>query len=501
MKEDRKRIPLLLLVADVICVIMAYGMLYRQQFGSDTLFRMLYPEGDIGGALDHARYGSYLLAELLLHLGIQITDYYKLFYGIFVLAIIADIFMIQRMFLPFFEKRLEASGQAGWLGYLVCTALPFANVLFIENFMFPEYHINYAIAYTLAVAGAWLLGRRRWLPGLLCTVVACVFYQTVLIPMAMLVTAYMVLEADFTLSGALVRRVMLTDVVILLIGLADNQSSRLIPSLNGVSKKISMDLPETMRYLAHELRSLCQSSLGLMPGIWVPGLVFLLSALLLGWGVLRTWKREKRENSMIWTAVLLILAETLLFLLLPVLSGYGGFYPRVVWPFYMYVALLMLTGAYHIWDDGNAGSMKLLPGIMVGGFLVLQVFCCQMISENRYISNTLDLVYARAVNREITDYEARTGNRVTKVAIEIDGECPRYYEGMVRYCRDQINERTIAVTPYCLLEYVNGADIRLTHVDMDKKIWKAHFADGNWDEFNPGEQLYFEGDTLYWVVF
>ena len=492
-----------LLAADVCMVFLGYGGLNRAQFGSDTLFRMLMPESDIGGAIDHGRYGTYLLATALLRCGVQITDHYRFFYLMFMLSIVACLYMLQRIFLPIFEERLRSG--AAQVYYACATGVGLVNVLFIENFMFPEYQINYACAYTLAIGGAWCLTRRRWGWGGILSVLGCIFYQTALIPVAMLVGAFFVMDADFMLSKGLFFKTFLTDMALMLIGFLDNMSGYVLVMFHVISpqqfgKRISPVSARLISWILGESRDLLKSSLGLMPGIWAPGLM-----LMFFWGLVLIYLLDPRRRMKRGATLLLFLTDIVFVLLLPFLSGEGGFFPRVVWVFYLF----LLTGMFVAWklrsgeqreaSPGEASRLLVMDAAAVG-FLLLQLLSCQNISINRYISNTLDLTYARAVLSRIEAYGAQTGIPVTKLATEIDTVCLRGYDE-VHYRRDQINERTMSVVPYSLLEYVNGPGIQMEKVSMDETVWEEHFQGRNWDRFDPEEQLYFKGDTLYWVIF
>ncbi len=486
-----------LLAVDALLVLLAWGGFSRAGFAADTLFQRMLPMSNIGGDLDHGRYAIYFLAKTLYEHGFLITDHYYLFYGLFLISITASIFLIQKLFLPFFQNRAKWEGIFFLAGYTACTALPFVNVLFSECFMFSEYHLNYAIAWFLGVLSAFLLSRKRWISGSLCVIAACLFYQMALILAVMLLSAYFVFEADFRLSRRLVVKEVLSNVLILFVGFLDNRSSYLLAELGiirpeDVGKVISTEWRDTLKYLLQQTILLMKNSLQLLPSVWAPGLMTLAALAVLLTSLIR---RRERERAV--TVLLLALAELILFYIMPGLAGTDSFYPRMTFTWYLLQTVLLLTAAFFT----DRREQKQLLTCLCAGYLALQLLFCQLIAANRSLSNQLDLLYARAVLREIDKYEERTGTQIKNIATVRDIDAPNSYEA-VRWKRDQVNERVLSISPFVLLEHANGDDrITYTHIEMDEKVYEEHFAGKNWDCFDPAEQLLFQDDTLYWVIF
>ena len=483
-----------MLLADAVIVLLSYGAFYREGFAADTLFQRMIPMSNIGGDLDQGRYAIYLLARVLTESGFLITEHYRFFSFLFLAAVTAGLYMIQLIFLPFFRERPD-NGPALFAGFVSGSSLLLVNVLFTECFMFPEYYMNYSIAFSLAIGGALCVSRGKPLPGALLIAASCLFYQTAILPAAMLITAAFVMQAEFRLDRRLILRVFGWNAGILFAGFLDMLSTGWIARLGIIDpedagKPMSADPADTLRYLAEETGSLLKDALGLLPGLWLPCLAVLAAAGTLVYILLR-----KKDLQTMAVCGLLLLEELVLCYLFPFLAGRGGFFPQTVFLFCMIPAVLFLTAFLYV-----PHRPRRVLAVLCGGFLLLQVLFIQFIAADRTLSNRLDLTYAGAVQERIEAYEAETGITVQAVATINDLNAPNYYD-CVRFHRDQINERVLAVSPYVLLEYVNGPGIRLKHVEMDPAIQAEHFAGRDWDSFLPEEQLFFAGDTLYWVIF
>ncbi|MCR4762161.1 MAG: hypothetical protein K5696_01385 [Lachnospiraceae bacterium] len=479
-----------LFLIDLLGTVLFWGGFYRAQFGADTLFREMLPMSDIGSSMDQQRYAAYYLAKWLLDIGIQITDHYRAFFFIYLLSIAADIWLIQKLFLPLLKDR-ESVVTAG---FLAAASLAFLNVLFSETFMFPEFHITYTCAYLLATVGVFFYARKRLLFPTLCILIACLFYQSAVIYAAMLYTGWLVISEEFVLSGKLVRRVLVGNMVFLLIGVLDYASSGFVKYIGllepeAESKTVVFEGMDTIRYIAEETILLFKNSLNLLPSLWLPLAASLLAAVLTFLSLSR-----KKGGVRPVTLILLILAEALLFLSIPLLSA--SMYPRITFVFYTWQALLLI-GALCVTEKA---WIRRTFAVMCILYLLVHAFFSQLIIGNRYLSNQLDIVYAEAVLREAAHYEEKTGIKITRIAIANDAYAPNSYDA-VRFKRDQINERLLSVSPFVLLEHLNGPGMQLTHIPMDRKIFEEHFGDRDWDRFDPEEQLWFDGDTLYWCVF
>ena len=136
----------------------------------------------------------------------------------------------------------------------------------------------------------------------------------------------------------------------------------------------------------------------------------------------------------------------------------------------------------------------------------MQIFACQQIAVNHYISNEQDVLFAGQVLDAIERYENESGITVEYIATCNDDRCLTHYDN-VYYTSGQINERTLGIVSYSLLEYANrlkngtGEGHRFERADMDKKIYKEYFKGKDFTQFNVSEQLVIIDNTAYWCAF
>ncbi|MCR5675469.1 MAG: glucosyltransferase domain-containing protein [Lachnospiraceae bacterium] len=486
--------PLLFLAADLLITLLAWGRFCHRQFGADTVFQMILPPNNIVAWLQHGRYATYLINQWLYEAGVLTTEHYFLFFVLFLLLIIGSIWLTQMLLLPYLSDRLSGS-IPGQIAFVTATAFIFTNVLFSEHFMFPECHGSFGAAYFFGILGVMAIIGKKSVRGFACIILSCLFYQTADILTAMLLTAALVFAHDFRLSRELVLKEILYNVLILSVGFLNTQSTKLLIMIGvmqegDITKHISLDLVGNFFDLSERILKLMKNSMGLMPSVWAPLLVLIASLLLLFIPLIRGKKKEET-----CTVLLCLLAEILLFFVLPLFSGV--FPPRIAFTWYALQAVILLMALYHT-EKKTLRMMALCA--LCGLYLIWQMIACQKIITNRYISNDLDLYYAGLVLEEIEKHEAETGVAVTKIAFENDAYAPNNYE-QVHYKYEQINERVLTASPFVLLEYVNGPGIALKHVPMDPQIYEEHFAGKNWDDFDPSEQMVFVDDTVYWIIF
>ena len=146
----------------------------------------------------------------------------------------------------------------------------------------------------------------------------------------------------------------------------------------------------------------------------------------------------------------------------------------------------------------SEGKITQILTIGCAGYLLIHLMFAEFIVSNRFVSNTLDEVYANMVYQEIMEYEEETGILVTKMAVIDDAYAPDSYEE-VNYAADQINERTLGTVTNSLITVVTGRKFEI--VEMNEKIYKEYFENKNWDYFDLEEQIVFENDTGDWCVF
>ena len=98
------------------------------------------------------------------------------------------------------------------------------------------------------------------------------------------------------------------------------------------------------------------------------------------------------------------------------------------------------------------------------------------------------------------DYEKKSGKYITKVGIAYD-KYPTLYHPISEYANAQLGARILA-TDYSGYRFIGYLLKRsLEKVNMPSEIYENYFANKDWPSLNINDQIYFEGDTMYWCVY
>lgn len=479
-------------------LVLAWGGLLRRAFNCDTLTHMAQTGTDIDIMMQHGRYLNALQDFLLYQAGLSTTDHT----GVTVLAELLLLALSLCIIQTCFEEKTgfgymravrgreaDIRERLAWLGL---TSLLFVNVLFAEAFMFGECALMFGMAYLLASLGARAFCKKRYGLSFLFFFLSTMEYQAAVIYGAILLSAWIFLDNECRLTGRAAWQELLCGM--LTVG-------------SGVLNVLSLDLLERLGLVAEAGRSvnvgnlwekaeICLQDFGrilihsreLLPGVGLPLAVTLIGSGIVLWKCLRERKYGPAGYFLLLTAAMFLMVY-----ILPMIQHDTRTYPRFICAFYAAQSMLLLLA---FWCSRE--RLRAALCYVVCGYVLIQIFFCNIIVANHMISNTLDETYAMMVYEKITEYEERTGQRVEKLAVVNDTDCPFSYNN-VSYKTDQINERALGTVSNTLVNVVSGRNFE--KVAMDQEVYKRCFEGKNWDYFDASEQLVIEGDTAYWAIF
>lgn len=128
------------------------------------------------------------------------------------------------------------------------------------------------------------------------------------------------------------------------------------------------------------------------------------------------------------------------------------------------------------------------------------IFYMQNMLTNTRVVNAIDFVEGEQISRSIMDYEKKSGKYITKVGIAYD-KYPTLYHPISEYANAQLGARILA-TDYSGYRFIGYLLKRsLEKVNMPSEIYENYFANKDWPSLNINDQIYFEGDTMYWCVY
>lgn len=143
--------------------------------------------------------------------------------------------------------------------------------------------------------------------------------------------------------------------------------------------------------------------------------------------------------------------------------------------------------------------MSLLLFIMITFASALYTNGNDIIAEH-YINNAVDQEYARQIYNAISQYENEIGIEVHTISVADDGEIAWKNNG-VRKMAYNVNERAFlnSWSDVTLINFVSNREFIRSEMQNEEK--NKFFQVENWNQFNADKQLYFEGDTLYWIKY
>ena len=498
-------------------MLLFFAGFFRPGFGADTIGQAYMPLININAAFQYGRYLTYVLDIIAYRLGYSMDGQYKTTYLVFILMLALSVTIIQQIFL----RVLWGHSFLLVSGIWAVSMMPLANVLFSEMYMFPEAMIGYSLCYVTASLAAYLIcrtgGRKGWITGIIMIFVSCMFYQNGVFFAAILVLLYFYLDqwTSFGQSSDSFRNYFLRSAAVVAAACAAgfiNIKMQEFLQKTDIGKGAGKDKyfginADCFRMLAYYLKTFFATSLQLLPRLYLPLLFLLLSDVL----IILVLVKQKRYLQILMT----LFTQFVMFGLacsIPLLMEEIHFAPRIIFLIYealaadacMAFAVLQSGSDASDADKDHGADRRFRMARLLAGacalFFALQAFFTVQIAENHALTNRQDLIYAALIQQKIRKYEAKTGNKVKKVAAVRDEISAHYYEG-IYYTWEQINERVMGMSNVSLLCYTAEDGRKFEFADMDEEVFNTHFKGRNWDEFDVDEQVIIIGDTLYWCVF
>lgn len=474
---------------DYIILFITWCGMFRRSFNCDTLFHYVHPEIDIIGRCEGGRYLSGLMDYILYQFGLTTADHtgITVFLTVFLLAV--SILLVQISFAPLIKYDSIFRKAA----YHAVFALVFSNVLFSESLMFGECSLMFGLGYLFASIGILFFVREKYWRAFLLFLCSAMEYQVSVTYAAIILSAWIFLENGYKITLRTVKQELICGFTAFGAGLVDMKSIDVLVSL-GILRAAEKapglgNIPEKINICLKDFVCLLQNSRGLMPKVWLPLLLLLFAA-----GITLLKFIKDRDKMAILYYCLLIAAMSAMVYILPMAQKYISPYPRIIWVFYVMQAMALLIA----FQTSQELAWEKITGYACCGYLAVQIMFCQFIVTNHMVSNTLDKTYTMMFYEEVQKYETETGITVRKLGVANDTNCPQSYDN-VYYKTDQINERALGTVTNTLVNVVTERNFE--KVPMDENIYQTYFAGKNWDFFNASEQIVFDGDTAYWIIF
>lgn len=162
-------------------------------------------------------------------------------------------------------------------------------------------------------------------------------------------------------------------------------------------------------------------------------------------------------------------------------------------------ALLALPG---LWTVALAKEKKvhLLVNIIYGVFLVVMAVMIQKISINNFAVAKIDQEFCGIILHRLEEYESLTGEIVDTISICNDGSM-RYGYDSIEFTIYDTNIRSFSTSwsDVAAIEYYSNRDFK--RVKMAEEDYERMFGDASWNYFDAEDQIKFDGETMYLVVY
>ncbi len=482
------------LFASFLLVLLAYQGFYRFGFGSDTMIHYLNPLINIESELTYGRYIPYIIDIVLYKAGIILPDEYRVFYLLFIISTTVAAFLYQQVYIESLEKKGIVLSPAKEYAGRAILSLPFISTLYAEYFMFPECFV-YSLGFAFSAFAVYFFSKNKYVAAVIFLLLASASYQVTVIVSAIYALIYIVVDGDFVLNKKMFAKGLISSICCVGAGFLNylTMTAVYVFGILPDSPKTLSDesIIQSIKRVIYLFISFLKNGVGLVSFPYANLLIAALAIVLM-------FIYKKNEKGIFATFIFAGFIAFVLALVIPLIQSNA---PRVIFVLYaafgctLFLAFAQLQGKE---------SMILLVAIILTVFI--QIFSCQQIVVNHYISNTQDLDCARAVLSEIDEYEKETGNTVSTIAVCMDKRSENYYDN-VYYTLWQINERVTHNVAYSLLEYVNKQNTgtgenRFEKSSLNEKDIRSKYFDGmDWDSLDLSKQLVIEGDTAYWCIY
>lgn len=449
---------------------------------------------DIQGLLSGGRFGNILILWAYYFLGKVNVSHYSNIYVIQILGIALyaiSCVILFRMFHKYIQGKLQKYILVGLI--LLC----FINPFMVETYLYGSFDWAYGILFSVLAAKYFSTG--KLIRGFLLALWAVSIYQTNIL--IVIIISFLVFFIDFMKVGIhdwkkFIIRLLSTgslSVVAALIVILSYKIYALTGNYVNPAKEavVSSDYLSLIMKVISDMKSIYVTMYSLYPTRFIPWIV--LITLLITIYIL-TFCMKKYVYSLVWIIITGILFVTPFAYMLA--SGNTWAAQRTLLPVFFSLAMFLL-GALYIVQNSKV-LMSIYAVICCVVFLVT-IYYTQTCIVDTYMGQALDYSEVLCIQSEIEEYEETTGIEVKKVSWKKSPEMT-YVHPLLHFQNDSIyTHRIICDAGDYLLKYATKEDYELLW--MTEEEYRKYFDGRSWDVFNPSQQLHFEGDTLYWVVY
>lgn len=172
--------------------------------------------------------------------------------------------------------------------------------------------------------------------------------------------------------------------------------------------------------------------------------------------------------------------------------------PRSICSFFSGFALMAAVIGYNYFRSGK--EMPFAGTIVVLLLLIANIVGVQGIALDQIKINRQDRAEAEEIVRYIQEYEMESGQSVDTISWSQDSATTWTHPG-VKYMFMDMNVRA-AARSWSLVSCISYyAGYQFKSATMPDEIWAENFQGQEWDSFQPEEQIRFDGNKMYLMVY
>lgn len=373
--------------------------------------------------------------------------------------------------------------------------LCFINPYMVETYVYGSF--DWAVGIWLAVFAVKKLAHKRYILGMFISLCATSVYQSNIFIVLILWLLMIFLEYHEKDIKKLVRYMALAIFATVAVAMCSILLQKLLKlaintSAMGKDAVLPENIGERIKFVLVSALNTLWSMHGMLPRrslfIFVAAIYCMAMYVLLA-------KKKAVLAAVVWTVMLGIL------FLVP--FSYGlvastAFHPRTILGLFFSVSAFLISALYIVKD--NIKITKAIKGCCFL-FAIVVVFYTETCIMDCYIRQALDFNEAMCIQAEIEEYEEATGIEVKSVSA---GRSPKpiYYSSMLHLSYDVTYNYRIMHDDWAQAKFLNYVAHENYEVNsLKEEDYEKYFGTKSWEVFNPSEQLYFEGDTLYWAIY
>lgn len=503
-------------VVQIVLFFVIYGIMLMPRFSTDA-YSVFFTTSD--GLKHHLNLGrpiNYFLYRAVLALGINCVTYSPFFTAVFILTVSWSAAVLLSLLKPFF-----LSPSPNWLTVLLLEfgiLLAYANIYLVEGFSYSEAALSYIALFLLLTLTLILFFHRNQVIGTILAMV-CLFLT---------LTIYQVFLGFFMIFGSIVILVrhnvpgmqwnkqtakpfVLDMLRLVAVGGGSSVADLLMMGLLGAQGYTSGRGPSlSVTSIFNSIRQMAFQFNYYYPMGYpyyltgISRIIFVLSGPILLCLLAGSFAgKHRKQNRYPFFSV----AVTFLVIFCGFLSAFAPHFisqsvwlvPRTISPFFAVFTVIIVLIGYNYVHNGRA-AMPWMETAVVLLLLAANIVGIQGIALDQMKVNRHDKAEAEEIIRRIQEYELESGQSVDTISWKTDSRYTWTYPE-IKYMFMDMNVRAAARSWSVIscIDYYAGR--QFNSETMPDEIWLENFQGQEWDSFQPEEQIRFEGNTMYLMVY